>query len=170
MPLDNNGRHIGLESIASKVKVHLCVCNAADTSVDVIWIDYDGKEQKYTTLQRVGSAEMIDTFETHPWIFREKNSREILMVRDFNLTGPVTIYMPKGSVTDECPKRFPIFICTFPSLKHLCHSVLKRWRIPPSELKNSDLPSSVISDYEVFFDRKNPYSNFAYAFASALGP
>jgi hypothetical protein len=42
--------------------VQLCFHNTADCRVDINWIDYDGKHQKYSTIKAQGSYELSTGF------------------------------------------------------------------------------------------------------------
>ncbi|XP_068215397.1 von Hippel-Lindau disease tumor suppressor isoform X2 [Palaemon carinicauda] len=74
--------------------------NHTQRSVDVYWLTYQGRRQKYTTL-RPGSSYKINTYVSHPWIFRDAqtkaklvvNSEEVYFPRPWNegarILGPV---------------------------------------------------------------------------------
>ena len=51
--------------------------NQSMLDVDVIWLDYSGHEHHYVTLQPGGSTG-FETYVTHPWIVRDRQSRRIL--------------------------------------------------------------------------------------------
>lgn len=59
----------GLRSIDSLVSTHIHFKNRSTVPVKLFWINYDGDEVPYRTLQ-LGQSCRQQTFVTHPWTFR----------------------------------------------------------------------------------------------------
>jgi von Hippel-Lindau disease tumor supressor len=47
-------------------------------NIDVFWMDYNGDRVKYTTIGP-NVTFFIQTYETHPWIFRDEESGAVLL-------------------------------------------------------------------------------------------
>ena len=58
-----------LKSIDSLVSTHICFRNRSTVPVRLYWVNYDGEEVPYRTLQ-LGQSCRQQTFVTHPWTFR----------------------------------------------------------------------------------------------------
>lgn len=58
--------------------------------VDIFWIDFKGKYVKYATLTKHGDAFPIVTYVTHPWIFKDAESGDPLVI-----SGNQEVYYPK---------------------------------------------------------------------------
>ena len=59
-----------LRSVNSSVKCKLFFWNKSTRNAQIIWINYNGEEKEYFTLGPERSF-IIDSFVTHPWIFRD---------------------------------------------------------------------------------------------------
>ena len=63
--------------------------NAASTPVNVIWIDYKGKEKVYKYNLTMGDEYKINTYFTHPWIFKNStDGRAALLAKCNGHRGP----------------------------------------------------------------------------------
>jgi len=58
-----------LKSIDSFVSTHICFKNLSTVPIKLFWINYDGDEVPYRTLQH-GQSCRQQTFVTHPWTFK----------------------------------------------------------------------------------------------------
>jgi len=64
--------------------------NAASTPVNVIWIDYKGKEKVYKYNLTMGDEYKINTYFTHPWILKNSTDGRTALLAKFNdHTGPI---------------------------------------------------------------------------------
>lgn len=59
-----------LRSIESLEPVHMVIHNNTRRFVDVYWISYDSRLVRYKTLRAQDSL-TVNTFKSHPWIFRD---------------------------------------------------------------------------------------------------
>ena len=66
---------IVLKSEASEVETRIEFANTSPLTLDVYWVDYQGREKKYATLEPRTSHSQ-QTFMTHPWIVRDQRSGE----------------------------------------------------------------------------------------------
>lgn len=149
--MSSDGDLTGVRSIRASTKVFLKIFNLTNLDVNVIWLDYDGREQIYYTLTQSRRDISVDTFETHPWIFREKNSGNRLTAQP-GAGGPVMIYLPKICIYRGGIARLPVWI-TYPfgSLKYRCFVAFKEWGLLPESLMGLELPPTLLDDYEMFF-------------------
>lgn len=65
------------KSINSSTPYKLAVTNKTGGDIQVIWLDYDGKEVLYDTLAS-GKTYNVDTYATHPWVMRDAESKKNL--------------------------------------------------------------------------------------------
>lgn len=56
----------------------LLVRNMTHRTVEVLWLNYQGQEQRYAVLGPRESWKQNGTYMTHPWVVRDQNSRELL--------------------------------------------------------------------------------------------
>ncbi|XP_054169273.1 protein Vhl-like [Oppia nitens] len=73
----NVGHKCEIQSTDSSNKYLLIFVNFSLNNVDVLWIDYSGVEKKYITLNSKQQFR-INTYLTHPWIFRDSLTKHRL--------------------------------------------------------------------------------------------
>lgn len=116
-----------LKSHNSRIKSYVLFRNCTERAVDVIWIGYQGEPVWYGTLNPT-NIKMVNTFATHPWMFRDPDTGERMHVHGKD------IYMPQpyhqGQVTRFLvPIQFPMRSLLSNSLwaiagllQHDCHA------------------------------------------------
>ena len=67
--------NITLKSKHGKVPTQVTFANTSPLTLDVFWIDYQGQEKRYATIAPHEEYTQ-DTYMTHPWVVRDKNSGE----------------------------------------------------------------------------------------------
>ena len=67
--------------------------------LNIFWRDYSGRRVKYASL-RPGSRFEINTYETHPWEFRDADTSDVLMARDGSSSWQ-KIYFPRAWTGDD---------------------------------------------------------------------
>lgn len=144
---------IKLSSKEANKRVFLNIFNLTTYPVDLIWIDYQGNEQIYATL--VGGTRIdVDTFETHPWIFRESRTKRQLAVFEGTPGYPKKVLLPK---TYKPTTRKPVFITNpIENLRDICFLALKRTlalKRKTENLEQFDLPLELKTGYEIFLKR-----------------
>lgn len=75
-------RVIGIPAMASRhssLRSCLLYINGTERMVGVFWMDYNGYQVHYRTL-RPGLGMEVDTYLTHPWIFRDMTTGERMHV------------------------------------------------------------------------------------------
>lgn len=77
-----------LQSLRSQTQVAIRLDNLTNRSVDVIWINYTGEYVKYGRLNHNNFVD-IDTFETHPWIAIDAETKNRLLI------DKKFVFMPK---------------------------------------------------------------------------
>lgn len=76
-----------LKSTKSKVMSFLRFVNKTKRRVDVIWINYEGQAVKYKTLDCDECLD-VNTFVGHPWIFRDSETGDKLVVQLKHIYNP----------------------------------------------------------------------------------
>ena len=66
-----------VRSYTSTTPTGIRFVNSSMLAVDVIWLDFEGREKHYQTLEPGGSVG-FNTYVTHPWIVRDRQSRRLL--------------------------------------------------------------------------------------------
>jgi von Hippel-Lindau disease tumor supressor len=86
---DMNLVESSVKSVEAVQKTYLTFYNATQRTVDVIWINYQGKPILYKSLLP-GQFFDVDTYVTHPWIFRDSDTRDTLVAesKEFFLPPP----------------------------------------------------------------------------------
>ena len=62
--------------------------NRTERSIDVVWLNYEGIGVHYCTL-KPGHCIDVNTFVGHPWIFRDSQTGDKLMVNSKEVYEPV---------------------------------------------------------------------------------
>ncbi|GIL55369.1 hypothetical protein Vafri_10923 [Volvox africanus] len=66
-----------LHSKRSDLPCYLTIRNRRPGSVDARWVNYDGDEESYAIIPP-GHAWTVETYETHPWRFRDARTGDLL--------------------------------------------------------------------------------------------
>uniref|UniRef100_A0A182N4V2 von Hippel-Lindau disease tumour suppressor beta domain-containing protein n=1 Tax=Anopheles dirus TaxID=7168 RepID=A0A182N4V2_9DIPT len=107
-----------LRSEHSEIRSFVLFRNTTERAVDVYWVNYSSKLIHYTTMQPRAEC-MVNTYVTHPWVFKDKQSDERMHVRhqpvylpepwytNFNSAGRLTrkeinIHFPIRTLTENC--------------------------------------------------------------------
>uniref|UniRef100_A0A182KAB9 von Hippel-Lindau disease tumour suppressor beta domain-containing protein n=1 Tax=Anopheles christyi TaxID=43041 RepID=A0A182KAB9_9DIPT len=107
-----------LRSENSEIRSFLLFRNTTERAVDVYWVNYSSRFIHYTTLQAKAEC-MVNTYVTHPWVFKDKQSDERMHVRhqsvylpepwytNFNSAGRLTrkevnIHFPVRTLEENC--------------------------------------------------------------------
>jgi von Hippel-Lindau disease tumor supressor len=105
-----------LKSEHSQQKSFVRFINKSNRTVDVIWINFEGRLVKYKTLQP-GVFLDVNTFATHPWVFLDSETHRRLVVESKEVFLPEPWYVQYSGLTrEELPTsvgRTPVYI-TFP--------------------------------------------------------
>lgn len=111
-------------SIDCEQPAFLMLNNCTERTVDVIWIDYNSKLVQYTALAPADKTP-LNTFSTHPWIFKDHDTGERMHVNHSE------IYWPFPWVNDQ-KKRIRVLI-------HLPMRTLRTiamWEIMATKIKS----------------------------------
>lgn len=139
-----------LRSKESIEPARLLIINKTKRSIEILWISYVAKLVPYKTL-KPETAFKINTFKTHPWVFRDRLTG-ILMH-----TNHKEVLWPEKS-TEQCPIQkvyihFPLF-----SLK-----MISLWTVVPrikgiNEIDHLEIPSTLRRDLDRIFRQYNQSS------------
>ena len=68
---------ISPKSLNSRNPVRLLFQNKLNVDSEAIWFDFKGNAKSYGII-KAGKNKIINTFSTHPWLFVEANTEEIV--------------------------------------------------------------------------------------------
>lgn len=137
-----------VKSKESLEEARFVVFNKTQRRVDVLWVDYGAREQLYRTLPS-GSGIQLNTFKTHPWIFRDCWSGLLMHVQHKE------VFWPEAATEQQPFQRINIHLPIF-SLKTLAlwTAVLRIDKF--SEIAQLHIPQTLRTDletvYKIFHD------------------
>lgn len=128
-----------LKSVDSRTRSYILFRNCTERMVDLIWVGYQGEYVQYAKLQPT-ETKMMNTFATHPWIFRDPDTGERMLARGND------VYMPEPFKQGQLV-RYLVQIRS--PLRSLKSNAL--WRIAKLLLRDDavhelELPRSLIAD------------------------
>ncbi|XP_042223729.1 uncharacterized protein LOC121867735 isoform X2 [Homarus americanus] len=114
-----------LRSRKSKEKCFVLFVNCTHRKIDVCWINFNGISKKYKTLYPGNQVE-IQTYVTHPWVFRDTETRAAFVMDSERVFFPKPILQEELTVDDEVSFHHPpVFIYSpFYTLKALAAQVV----------------------------------------------
>ncbi|GFU18564.1 VHL domain-containing protein [Nephila pilipes] len=134
----------GFRSGPSRKGCWLRVVNETSRSVNIIWIDYYGREINYALLQPK-DMQSIHSYEGHPWICRDSssnrrlllNKNEIFIPQNPPLPGRVNVLIP----VVELVISIPLF-----SLLDISADSVTRYVSSEKDIQSLELPTA-LKDY-----------------------
>lgn len=102
-----------LRSLNSDIVSHVCFKSTTTRRVDLFWINFEGGRVKYKTFEP-GEQYFINTFVTHPWIFRDADTCAIIHGNNEE------IFMP-----EENPEGVPLMHVNvhIPGMRKILHNL-----------------------------------------------
>ncbi|KAH9389080.1 hypothetical protein TYRP_008434 [Tyrophagus putrescentiae] len=147
-----------LRSLNSLHRCLLYIRNNSRRHVNVRWLNYEGEEQQYFELEPNG-LKQVNTFTTHPWIFRDSSRNTIVPVsahkgmrtsrQSTELMGTnLRVFHPPLLASDQEVAAVVIWDKVY-SLRDVCFQKFIDLNITYEELAKH-VPKHVISDFELF--------------------
>lgn len=133
-----------LRSKQSVNSAFLRFINNSQRKVDIVWIDYKGQHVKYKTLLP-GTFVDANTFETHPWLFIDADTRDRLVVKDEEVFLPVPWFKSLvGQHHPTYPERTKVYI-TIPvfTLRQRALQIIRDLLGHPEDAFKLELPVSL---------------------------
>lgn len=132
-----------LRSKESIDPARLILSNRTGRYIDILWINYAAKLQKYGSI-RSGGEVGINTYKTHPWIFRDYFTGLLMHVDNKE------VFWPEAS-TDKCPIQHVCVHFPLQSLKTMslwaCVINVKRH----NEITQMEIPQTLRNDLQTLF-------------------
>ncbi|EYB81353.1 hypothetical protein Y032_0386g440 [Ancylostoma ceylanicum] len=128
------------EAVKGQKEVYVRFFNLTGTDVDVIWINEEGRGIRYGQLKKSQYLD-INTYEGHPWIFRESGVGDLLIGQP----GRISVYFPKRENINVISR--VCVLITFPlmSLRDWAvRAVANLVEIAPDALLTLPIPASQI--------------------------
>ncbi|XP_041725194.2 von Hippel-Lindau disease tumor suppressor [Coregonus clupeaformis] len=137
-----SGENKALRSLNSDVQTHVNFINRSTRSARAWWLDFSGHPVSYGDIRPSGLLHM-DTFLTHPWVFRASPNGAKLVAdqQDVYMPAAATEYEEDGS-----PK-FLNVVLTAPvySLQELCLMLIRKL-VEEEDYGRLDIPESLKTD------------------------
>lgn len=108
-----------IKSTNSLANSFVIFLNETDRIVDVIWVGYQSECFKYRTLNPTDRF-AVNTFKTHPWLFRDNKTGERMNVEN------KYVFWPREFNPDTRPRRRDVIRIHFP-MRSLMENTL--WKI-----------------------------------------
>ncbi|KAG7326176.1 hypothetical protein KOW79_009577 [Hemibagrus wyckioides] len=109
-----------VRSLDSRRQVHVLFCNRSPRTVQLLWINYQGQPQSYGQL-KPQTGKRINTFEGHPWMFRDAETDDPMLVNNKEMYLPsalengqvsvVNITLPVYSLRERCLQVVRKLVC-----------------------------------------------------------
>ena len=82
-------------SLESKRFAHVTFVCRTRRKVDIFWLNFNGQKIKYATLT-TGKKISFNTFHTHPWVFRDADTFDVLVANNCD-----EYYYPQPYIGEE---------------------------------------------------------------------
>lgn len=135
-----------IRSLRSRQRSYVRFVNRTQRTVDVIWLDYNGVRQKYKTLIP-GEAFKVNTFVTHPWIFRDAETTATLLVNSEEVFYPKPVLQEGQALFGPASPYHVFAYISIPlfSLKDRAAQVVWSCLRNPEEAYKLDIPKVLIN-------------------------
>ncbi|XP_066524244.1 von Hippel-Lindau-like protein [Hoplias malabaricus] len=129
-----------LRSLHSDEPTFVTFTNRSEGEARAWWLNFSGEPVSYGDIRPGGSLRM-NTFLTHPWIFRASDGCKLLI--DFR-----EVYFPRSAQFDENghPLFHPVFITTPVYTLQECCSRLIRKMVKKRDIDNLEIPDFLKED------------------------
>ncbi|XP_036426770.1 von Hippel-Lindau disease tumor suppressor [Colossoma macropomum] len=119
-PQEPGGRQQPLplvRSLISRLQARVVFCNRTPRTVKLVWINFNGEPQSYGDLQPL-TGRTVTTYVGHPWMFRDSESDDPLLVNNKEMYLPSALENGQVSLANIT---LPVF-----SLRERCLQVVRK--------------------------------------------
>lgn len=116
-PLEGQQQLPLVRSLISRLQAHVVFCNRSPRTVKLVWINFRGEPQSYGELRPL-TGKRITTYVGHPWMFRDAESDDPLLVNNKEMYLPNALENGQVSMANIT---LPVF-----SLRERCLQVVRQ--------------------------------------------
>ncbi|XP_015928690.1 von Hippel-Lindau disease tumor suppressor [Parasteatoda tepidariorum] len=144
----------GFRSGPSRKPVTLFMCNASSKIINIIWLDYYGRETNYGVLKPT-YQKRIFSYEGHPWICREVSTRRKFLMNNQELFIPTAVPCEDPEKEENLPITVVI---TSPllSLQDLCIDAVVVCLSSEDHVSSLNIPVKLCEDIQHGWRKANP--------------
>ena len=91
----------GVRSIHSRIATSVRFINHSESHVNVLWLNYQGEQVLYSTLEPSNGYYDVNTFVTHPWIAVEEETNHLMLLNSRQIYFPTPPQIGHSETDDE---------------------------------------------------------------------
>ncbi|KAK3557629.1 hypothetical protein QTP70_031347 [Hemibagrus guttatus] len=109
-----------VRSLVSRLPAYVLFCNRSPRTVQLLWINFQGQPESYGQL-KPQTGRRMDTFVGHPWMFRDAQTDDPMLVNNKEMYLPsalengqvsvVNITLPVYSLRERCLQVVRKLVC-----------------------------------------------------------
>jgi von Hippel-Lindau disease tumor supressor len=136
--------------------------NNSNRTVDVIWINFEGRHVKYKSLQP-GVFFDVNTYATHPWVFLDSETQDKLVVKskEVFLPEPWHVHRRLREAFPPMPQRTHVYI-TIPlyTLRERSLQIVRDNLSQPEDAFKLEVPDTLQRELAAMVKKKTKISKF----------
>lgn len=140
-----------LRSERSTHQAFVALKNLTQHHVDVFWINYESALIYYATMGPNGRL-ALDTYDTHPWVFRDSDTGLFMHVEKKEVFWPEPWTLRRLQTRTQVSIQFPV-----QSLKTIAMFLIAKVINDESDVEQLDLPKSLANELKTILKKSKKY-------------